>query len=185
MSTITALGVGSGLDLTGLLDQLRDAERGKLAPLEAQKAQQQAKISAYGQLQSSLTKFQDSVTKLNDASLYESLSTSVRGEAFTATASKAAQPGSFSVEVSQLARAGTLATQRVAAADTAIVDADTTLELTFAGLDDQEPAQNIKVNVAITAGSTLEDIRDAINAENDSGVSASIVNDGSGYRLAL
>ncbi|MGM1052603.1 MAG: flagellar filament capping protein FliD [Pseudomonadota bacterium] len=185
MSTITALGVGSGLDLTGLLDQLRDAERGKLAPLEAQKAQQQAKISAYGQLQSSLTKFQDSVAKLNDASLYQSLSTNVRGEAFTATASKAAQPGSFSVEVSQLARAGTLATQRVAAADTAIVDADTTLELTFAGLDDQEPAQNIKVNVAITAGSTLEDIRDAINAENDSGVSASIVNDGSGYRLAL
>ena len=33
MATITSLGVGSGLDLTGLLDQLQDAERGKLAPI--------------------------------------------------------------------------------------------------------------------------------------------------------
>ncbi|MBE0490214.1 MAG: flagellar filament capping protein FliD [Halomonas sp.] len=181
MSTITALGVGSGLDLSGLLDQLRDAERGKLAPLEAQKAQQQAKISAFGQLQSVLTTFQDSVAKLNDASLFQSLSANVRGEAFTATTSKTAQPGSFNVEVTQLARAGTLATQRVAAADTAIVDADTQLELTFAGMaPGDEP---LKIDIA--AGASLEAIRDAINASTESGVSASIVNDGSGFRLAL
>lgn len=181
MSTITALGVGSGLDLSGLLDQLRDAERGKLAPLEAQKAQQQAKISAFGQLQSSLTKFQDSVAKLNDASLFQSLSANVRGDAFTATTSKTAQPGTFSVEVTQLARAGTLATQRVESADTAIVDGDTQLELTFAGMaPGDEP---LKIDIA--AGASLEDIRDAINATKESGVSASIVNDGSGFRLAL
>ena len=42
MATITSLGVGSGLDLTGLLDQLQDAERGKLAPITRQKEQQQA-----------------------------------------------------------------------------------------------------------------------------------------------
>ncbi|WP_355660186.1 flagellar filament capping protein FliD [Halomonas salifodinae] len=185
MATISSLGIGSGLDLNGLLDQLRDAERGKLEPIKAQQAQQQAKISAYGQLQSALTTFQDSVAKLNDASLFQSLSTNVRGDAFTATAGKTAQPGTFNVEVSQLASAGTLATQRVSEADSPLVDADTTLELTFAGLDDQEPPQNIKVEVEIAAGSSLEDIRDAINAQDDSGVSASIVNDGSGYRLAL
>ena len=37
MATITSLGVGSGLDLTGLLDQLQEAERGKLAPITRQK----------------------------------------------------------------------------------------------------------------------------------------------------
>ena len=37
MATITSLGVGSGLDLTGLLDQLQEAERGKLAPITLQK----------------------------------------------------------------------------------------------------------------------------------------------------
>lgn len=46
MATITSLGVGSGLDLTGLLDQLQEAERGKLAPITQQKKDQQAKISA-------------------------------------------------------------------------------------------------------------------------------------------
>ena len=40
MATITSLGVGSGLDLTGLLDQLQEAERGKLAPITLQKKQQ-------------------------------------------------------------------------------------------------------------------------------------------------
>lgn len=181
MSTITALGVGSGLDLSGLLDQLRDAERGKLAPLQAQREQQQAKISAYGQLQSALTKFQDSVAKLNDASLFQSLSTNVRGDAFTATAGKTAQPGTFSVEVTQLARAGTLATQRVESASAAIVDADTQLELTFAGMAPGDAP--LKIDIA--AGASLEGIRDAINADKEAGVTASIVNDGSGYRLAL
>lgn len=186
MATISSLGIGSGLDLNGLLDQLRDAERGKLEPIKAQQAQQEARISAFGRLQSALTTFQESVGTLNDASLYQSLSANVRGEAFTAKAGSAAQPGSFSVEVEKLATAGTLATQRVAAADTDIIgDTATSLELTFAGMDDQEPPQNVTVSIDISANSTLEDIRDAINARDDAGVSASIVNDGSGYRLAL
>jgi flagellar hook-associated protein 2 len=186
MSTITALGVGSGLDLSGLLDQLRDAERGKLEPIKRQQEQQQAKISAYGQLQSSLSTFQDSVAKLNDASLYQSLSANVRGDAFTATTSKAAQPGTYSVEVGQLATAGTLATQRVAAADTAVIgDTEQTLTLTFAELVEQEPPVNRTVDVTLAANSTLEEVRDAINAHDDAGVTASIIFDGSGYRLAL
>src|SRR5690554_872230 len=178
MASISALGVGSGLDLTGLLDQLRDAERGKLAPLVAQKTQQQAKISAYGQVQSALTTFQDSVAKLNEASLYQSLSANVRGDAFSATTSETAQPGTYNVEVSKLATAGTLATQRVGSDEDEIVSAAGKLELTFA-------SGGTPVEIDIAAGSSLIDIRDAINAHEDAGVSASIINDGSGYRLAL
>lgn len=186
MASISSLGVGSGLDLNGLLDQLRDAERGKLAPIKAQQSQQEARISAYGQLQSALGTFQESVGGLNDASLYQSLSANVSGEAFTAKASQEAQTGSYNVAVEALATAGTLATQRIAAADADVIgDAATSLELTLAGMDDQEPPQNVSVSIDIAANSTLEDIRDAINAHDDAGVSASIVNDGSGYRLAL
>ena len=120
MATITSLGVGSGLDLTGLLDQLQEAERGKLAPITRQKEQQQDKISAYGQLQTSLNSFQDAVAKLNDPKLYQSLSANVRGDAIKATASASALPGSYRVEVSQLATSGTLASTRVADRDTAL-----------------------------------------------------------------
>ncbi|MDT8879223.1 flagellar filament capping protein FliD [Halomonas saccharevitans] len=179
MASISSLGIGSGLDLNGLLDQLRDAEREKLEPIVAQSEQQQARISALGKLQSAMTQFDDSVETLKDASLYESLSASGGGDTLSASVDAAAQPGSYSVEVSNLAKAGTLATQRVDAPDEAIVDAGGKLNLNFKGGD--VPA----VEVDIAADSTLEDIRDAINAKEGAGVSASIVNDGEGYRLAL
>ena len=178
MATITSLGVGSGLDLTGLLDQLQDAERGKLAPITRQKEQQQAKISAYGQLQTSLNSFQDAVAKLNDPKLYQSLSANVRGDAIKATTSASALPGSYRVEVSQLATSGTLASTRVTDRDTALdLQGATALRLDFGGAD--------AVDIDIAPGSSLSAIRDAINANKDAGVNATIINDGQGYRLAL
>lgn len=182
MATITSLGVGSGLDLTGLLDQLQAAERGKLAPITLQKKQQQAKISAFGQLQTSLNAFQDAVAKINDPKLYQSLSANVRGtgggEAIKATAAADALPGSYRVEVSQLATSGTLASNRVGERDAAMdLQGATALQLTFCD------GESVAINIA--EGSSLADIRDAINADKESGVNATIINDGTGYRLAL
>jgi len=178
MATITSLGVGSGLDLTGLLDQLQEAERGKLAPITRQKEQQQDKISAYGQLQTSLNSFQDAVAKLNDPKLYQSLSANVRGDAIKATTTASALPGSYRVEVSQLATSGTLASTRVTDRDTALdLQGATALRLDFGGAD--------SVDIDIAPGSSLSAIRDAINANKDAGVNATIINDGQGYRLAL
>ena len=179
MASITSLGIGSGLDLNGLLGQLNEAERAKLEPIEQQIESQQVQISAYGEVQGALSGFQGSARALNDASLYESLSASVSGEAVQANAGPEASPGQYAVEVEQLASAGTLATQRVDAPDPPIVDAAGTLNLEFAG-DDVEA-----VAVAIAADSSLEDIRDAINAHEGAGVSASVINDGEGHRLAL
>ncbi|GGW40743.1 flagellar filament capping protein FliD [Vreelandella hamiltonii] len=177
MASISSLGIGSGLDLNGLLDQLQEAERGKLQPIERQLETQQTKISAYGQLQSAMSQFQTAAAALNDSALYESLSTNVGGSAITAAANSEAQPGAYNVTVDQLATAGTLATTSVPDATVALTAEDTSLTLTFAGQDD--------VDVAISANSTLEDVRDAINAQQDSGVSASIIFDGEAYRLAL
>ncbi|RUR33025.1 flagellar filament capping protein FliD [Vreelandella nanhaiensis] len=178
MATITSLGVGSGLDLTGLLDQLQEAERGKLAPITQQKADQKAKISAYGQLQTSLNAFQDAVAKVNDPKLYQSLSANVRGDGIKATASASALPGSYRVEVSQLATSGSLASSRVAEKDKPLdLQGATALKLNFGGGE--------SVNIELGANSSLNDIRDAINANKDAGVNATIINDGEGYRLAL
>jgi flagellar hook-associated protein 2 len=65
----------------------------------------------------------------------------------------------------------------VATADEAITTADQTLTLNFADGSTQA--------IAIAADSSLEGIRDAINASEDSGVNATIVNDGTNFRLAL
>ncbi|ASK21691.1 MULTISPECIES: flagellar filament capping protein FliD [unclassified Halomonas] len=177
MASISSLGIGSGLDLNGLLDQLQDAERGKLKPIERQLETQQTKISAYGQLQSALSKFQTASAELNDSALYESLSTNVGGDAITATADGEAQPGSYNVTVDTLATRGTLASEGVAELDAPLTTTEQTLTFTFGDGASKE--------VTIGANSSLEDIRDAINASEDSGVNATIVNDGTNYRLAL
>lgn len=177
MASISSLGIGSGLDLNGLLDQLQDAERGKLAPIERQLETQQTKISAYGQLQTALSAFQDAADVLNDSSLYESLSTNVGGEALSATANGEAQPGSYNVTVDTLATRGTLASEGVTAQDEALTTTEQTLTFTFGDGSTQ--------GVTIAADSSLEDIRDAINASEESGVNATIVFDGTDYRLAL
>jgi len=177
MASISSLGIGSGLDLNGLLDQLQDAERGKLKPIERQLETQQTKISAYGQLQSALSQFQTASAELNDSALYESLSTNVGGDAITATADGEAQPGSYNVTVDTLATRGTLASKGVDKLDAPQTTAEQTLTFTFGDGASKE--------VTIGANSSLEDIRDAINASEDSGVNATIVNDGTNYRLAL
>ncbi|MGP9468849.1 flagellar filament capping protein FliD [Halomonas sp. TP35] len=183
MATITSLGVGSGLDLTGLLDELQDAERGKLEPITQQKADQEAKISAYGQLQTSLNAFNDAVAKINDPKLYQSLSANVRGDDIKATTSANALPGSYQVEVSQVATYGSLASESITeieeTSDPLELNGATAIRLNFVG------SESKPVDIELDANSSLNDIRDAINANKDAGVNAMIINDGDGYRLAL
>ncbi|MFY0989111.1 flagellar filament capping protein FliD [Halomonas sp. C05BenzN] len=176
MATISSLGIGSGLDLNGLLDQLRDAERGKLAPLKQQQASHQAKISAYGKLSSALSTFQSAAARLNEASLYQSVSSGVSGSSVEAAATAEAVPGRYDVDVTQLARAQSIATGGFA--EGASFDAGTLTISTASG----DP-----LAIEVAQDDTLEAIRDRINAA-DGGISASIVNDGDAdtpYRLVL
>ncbi|MCE8034524.1 flagellar hook protein [Billgrantia tianxiuensis] len=184
MASISSLGIGSGLDLNGLLDQLNAAERGKLKPIESQIKTQQVKISAYGELKGALSAFQTAANALNDASLYQSLSTSTTGEAIQAAAGADASLGRYEVEVETLASAGSYATARLEGIETlddSVVSGGGTLQLQFAHANGGDGES---VPISIDDNATLADIRDAINAEQ-AGVTASIVNDGDGYRLAL
>ncbi|MDR5876201.1 flagellar filament capping protein FliD [Halomonas sp. CUBES01] len=175
MGSISSLGIGSGLDLNGLLDQLESAEREKLAPIERQAEAEQTKISAYGQLESDLSTFQDAASALSDGSLFESLSTNTSGEAVSASADETAMPGSYNITVDTLATRGTLASDGVA--EGTLTTADQNMTFTF--------GDSSETTVAIAADSSLEDIRDAINADENAGVNATIINDGTQDRLAV
>lgn len=177
MGAISSLGIGSGLDLNGLLDQLEDAEREKLIPIEQQAETEQTKISAYGQLESALSTFQDSASALADSSLFESLSTNVSGESVSAAADETAMTGSYNITVDTLATRGTLASEGVDDAGAALTTAAQDMTFTF--------GDGSETTVAIAADSSMEDIRDAINADENAGVNATIVNDGTQDRLAL
>lgn len=179
MASITALGVGSGLDLAGLVDQLKAAERQKLVPILEQQSAQKTKISAYGRLESAMDRVQTSIAALNDASTFKQQKSTVTGDGVLATAGETANAGRYEVTVTQLARSGSAASNSVAL-DQELTAADSTLTLNFGAGGTQT-----SYDVAISAGSTLADVRDQINADKEAGVTASIVNDGTGYRLAL
>ena len=73
MATITAGGIGSGLDVTGILEQIVAAERGPTeSRLNLKEAKLQAELSAFGTLKSSVSTFQASLGKLKSASFFNS-----------------------------------------------------------------------------------------------------------------
>ncbi|MFD2190275.1 flagellar filament capping protein FliD [Pistricoccus aurantiacus] len=175
MASISSLGIGSGLDLNGLLDQLESAERQQLAPIVRQQKSYQAEISAFGKLEGALSQFQEAAKMLAESSLFKSVTSEVTGSALTAAAGPEAVPGSYRVEVEQLAQASSRATLGVADKEAQLGSG----QITFSFGN----GETLEVDIA-EGESSLEDIRDAINAKNG-GVQASLVNDGSSYRLAL
>lgn len=177
MASISALGVGSGLDLTGLLDKLRAGEEKQLVPIQTHKALYQAKISAFGQIKSALASFQDAANAISGPEAFQAVSGAVTGEALTAATTADTPTGTYQVHVQQLAQASSDATLGVTEQDTNL----------GGGTVDFTLANGETMSVAIDAdASSLQDIRNAINNQ-DGGVRASIINDGSGtpYRLVL
>ncbi len=188
MTTITSLGVGSGLDLQGLVDALVQTERAQLeAPLDRREAGFEAELSAYGSLKSSLSTFQNSLSGLLTAADFnKSNLTSSNNDVFTVSASGNVSPASYDIEVTDLASAHKLATAAFANKTDPVGTGELTFRFgTYDNGADEFTANPDKAIGSVTIDGTnnsLQGIRDAVNAA-DIGVSASIVNDGSGYRL--
>ena len=173
----TTSSVGAGLDVPSLVSQLMSIERQPINKLNTKVESFQAKLSSFGTISGLVSGFQAAAQSLK-TSLSGYNATASDASIFSATAASTAAAGTYSINVTALAQAHQLAAAGQASDTTAIASADSTVTFNVGG--------TIK-NVTILAGSsTLQDIRDAINAAN-TGATATIVNDGSGtpYRLAL
>lgn len=183
MATVSSLGIGSGLDLSTLLDNLTTAEKARLTPITTAQTSYSAKLTAYGTLQSSLQTFADATSALNSADVYASTTaTSSNTSAFTATTAAGAASGKYTVNVTQLAQAQVLVSGTATDSSSALGETSTsgtrTLSITQG---DGKP-----VTISLTdAQTSLAGMRDAINGA-DAGVTASIlkVSDGS-YQLIV
>ncbi len=202
MAAIASLGVGSNLDLAGLLDKLATAESQPLVALQKQQVSYTAKLSAYGTLQNALSSFQATATKLSQASLFQGVkAASSAADVLSATASATGAVGSYSVEVTQLAQAQSLVAVGVLDPTAAVGLGTVTIDfgsITGGTLDPvtgkysgaafspdvSRGAQSIVID---STNNSLEGLRDAINKNAALGVTASIINDGgaSPYRLVL
>ncbi|SES80079.1 flagellar filament capping protein FliD [Thorsellia anophelis] len=180
MAGISSLGVGSGLDLQGLLDQLQAAEQTRLTPLTAQKTTFNNQITAWGIVKSSVAKLDAAAQNLQKANEINTTAVSSTNKAFSASVSASANPGSYSVNVQALAT-GQISQATIGSDKNSNVInvADGATTLTFA--PNTEDGKEVKIE--FEAGDyTLEDVRNKIN-ESKSDVSAEIIYDaqGKGY----
>lgn len=189
MAGLSSPGIGSGLDINTLVSKLMAAEQKPLTDLATKEAKLQAKITAYGSFKGAMSAFQTSVSNLNSASLYAGYSTSASASGFfSSSASTTATAGSYSLQISQLAQSQKLATSAFADTTSAIGTGSVTFEYgTYNSGTNVFTTNAAKATQTVTidaAHNSLGGIRDAINAANV-GVTASITNDGTGYRLVL
>lgn len=164
-------GIGSGMDINGMVGALVQAETApKAAQLARLDKSAEAKFSALGQLQSALGTFQSALKDLNKASLYDNLkASSSASDTLGVSAEKTALAGKYSVEVEQLATSSQVATAPLAKDFTAAGAGTLTVGI---GADDDS-----SVSVQIAEGASLIEIRDSLNEQlKDKGVSANIVN---------
>jgi len=105
MATITASGMGSGMDINGLVTQLMAAERQPATQrLDRKEAALQTKISAIGNFKSALSTFRSALSGLKDADKFQASAKAAvaNDKLLSASAITGAPAGSYSVKVDQL-----------------------------------------------------------------------------------
>ncbi|MBE4972431.1 MULTISPECIES: flagellar filament capping protein FliD [Serratia] len=182
MATISSLGLGSGLDLNGLLDKLTKAEQQRLTPYTTKQSSYNAQLTGYGTLKGALEKF-DNLSKEMAKEDFFKATTATEHDAFKITTNAKAVPGNYVVEVNKLAQAQTLTTQAKVSDQGAKLGAegvsDRSLTITAGN-----PPKATKIPLSDDQTSLVE-LRDAINGAK-AGVTASIMRVGDNdYQLAI
>ncbi len=196
---LSASGIGSNLDINGIVSQLMSIERQPLQALAKKEVSYQAKLTGFGTLKGALSSFQTSVKGLADVSKFQAVKVTPADTTIaTATASAGATPGTYSLEVTDLAQAQKLASAGQASASTAVGSGTLTFDFgtitgavvdadgKYTGATFTSNGSGVKTVTIDATNNTLSGIRDAINSAAI-GVTATIVNDGgaSPYRLVL
>jgi len=194
MASITSPGIGSGLDINSLVSQLVQAEGAPVASnLNRRETEIQAELSAYGSLNGALSTFRSSVGFLSGVGAFEDISASSSDEdILTASSDIGVSDGSYSLKVSQLAEAQSLVTSGFSNTTDEVGTGTLTFRFgagvyssgpdTYAFTQDASKAtQTVTID---STNNTLQGVSDAINSA-DIGITASIIFDGSDYRLTL
>lgn len=177
MSNINFLGSASGLPLNELVTTLVGVERdSKFSRINTTKKNLEGSLSGVGQLKSALSSFQDAVKKLTSSNLNRRIAQvtqPLENKTFLeATASNSAVAGNFDIKVNQLASGSRLESADGLFSSSSDVVSMTDGTLTFT-------AGSNTFDVEVTAGMTLNQLRQKINDNSDNfGVNANIINAG-------
>lgn len=175
MVDIAFTGIGSGLQISEIVDAIVGAER---APFESRLNSRQAlittDISAVGALKGALESVAESIEALASTDKYQQRNIGGSDDFVSLTSTKSAEVGSYSVKVDQIASAHKLVSD---AFDSSEAAGEGTMTLSSG-------SESFDINVSSTA--TLSDIRDAINDSLDNtSMTATIITDDIGQHLVL
>ncbi|MCP4277739.1 MAG: flagellar filament capping protein FliD [Gammaproteobacteria bacterium] len=165
---IAAPGLGSGLDVTGIVSQLMEVEQQPLVRLNQKEAQAQAQISAYGALRGGLSTLQTAMEKLQDAVTFQATkAASSDSDIFTVSSDTDAVASSYNVTVNRLAQQHKLGSSEFASTTTFGGGAGDELTLTVG---------SESFTLDLSTAMTLSEIQAAINVDgNETGVTAGLI----------
>ncbi|MBI5233717.1 MAG: flagellar filament capping protein FliD [Deltaproteobacteria bacterium] len=180
MSISASSGVISGIDYGALVRQLVDLERIPLNLMETRKRTLEGAKTAYSTLNSRLSDLKSAADALRTESGFKVFKASVSDStALSATATSSASSGTYNIVVTSLANSHKIAADGAAGETSTIASGAGSFKFIVGSGAEQ--------SVNVDATTTLAGLRDSINAL-DAGVTATIINDGSGatpYRLIL
>ena len=176
---ISSAGIGSGLDVAKIVEQMVAAEKIPLKKLEVRAEGIQTQISTYGEIKSLTSKLGDIVSKLTRDSAWNGVNISSSNSTISGTMTGIAAPGTYNIRVTQLAQAQTTIIGGASAAALAkdeTMGAAGKIKLTMGGVEKE---------LDIGSSDTLTKIATKIN-EAEMGIQASVVTDVDGKeRLML
>lgn len=186
-SLVTALGGGSGIDMTALANNLAEAQfAARLERLAARSETLDRQISTASNLKSMMLSLAGSLgERVRTGDLSSQPEVANASVARAALSGSAPSRGSFSLEVTALAAGQVLASPAYPAAAAPVGSGTLTLRFgTVEGTGFTEDAQHPSVSLTIAAGAALSDVAGAINAAG-AGVTAYVANSADGAKLVL
>ncbi len=188
MSIISGVGLTSGIDYNTIISKLIEVERIPIRNLENRRSIYNDKISVYNTLTSKLESLMNAVDKLRSSTnFYEKTASTSNDTVLEATASNSASAGLYTIEPHSVAGKIQLATSDRRTGTTSFSSSTDVVNSSGGSLVFEYTYAGTTVSLSIADGTTLEQLRDAINNDADNpGVTASIINVGTNdYRLVL
>lgn len=176
--TINSLGIGSGVLTADVIEKLKANDEALIiTPIDNKITLQKQKNEALNLLSSLLTTFKSSVNALDDDALYQKRSVSGSTDSVSVTADVGVSVQSFSISNTLLAQKNVKESGSFSSTAAAIASGAGTMTISIDGTD---------YDIAYTATTTLNDLKDSINSVAGDKVKATTLRVGAeDYRLVL
>ncbi len=182
IGSMNVLGLGSGMDLQGLVDKLINVDKKPVLMKQMQKIQYESYYQAFDSLESKMSKLSNSINStLSDLTMQKA---TVSDDSLAeATVTGAPKAGSYNITVNSLAKGEKWLSTTSESSTTNNISSGSNGTFKYK-IGSKEYSIDIDNNVYTSTPTTLEEFVNAIN-ENGSGLEASTIYDGSGYVVVL